>query len=318
MNITLAQLEYIVAVDTHRHFVTAAEKCFVTQPTLSMQIKKLEDLLGVIIFDRSKQPIEPTAAGEAIIAQSREVLSNARMIDDIVMSFKEKISGELRVGVIPTIAPYLLPYFVGRFINKHPKIKLKVNELQTHKILEGLKRDTIDLGLLVTPISNPDIHEIPIYYEEFKMYVNKKHPFINREYVDFESINPKELWLLSEGHCFRNQVINLCTATEGFGEHGNFQFEGGSLDTLKQIVDTEGGATLLPTLACKEIEKNTPERLKSIGKVHPFREVSLVYRKGFTKMKLLNLLTDTLKTSLPQEMLTLKQGEIIEWETKKK
>ncbi|BDD09250.1 transcriptional regulator [Fulvitalea axinellae] len=314
MNITLAQLEYIVSVDTYRHFVTAAEKCFVTQPTLSMQIKKLEDVLGVVVFDRNKQPIVPTEAGAAIIAQARKVINDARKIDDIIMNFKEQVSGTLRLGIIPTLAPYALPYFVGRFINKHPNVKLEVKELMTHQILDALRRDTIDLGLLVTPLSGKEWVEIPLFYEEFKLYVNEKHKLIGKNKVDIEEIDTEELWLLAEGHCFRNQVINLCPSNTNVGKHSNFQYESGSLETLKKIVDTEGGSTLLPDLATTDIRRHHPERLKPIGSIHPFREVSLIHNKNFAKTKLLDLLINTIKTTIPNRMLQMEQGEIIEWE----
>ncbi|BDD04320.1 hydrogen peroxide-inducible genes activator [Aureibacter tunicatorum] len=312
MNITFAQLEYIIAVDTYRHFVTAAEKCFVTQPTLSMQIKKLEEQLGVIIFDRSKQPIIPTDVGKEIIAQSRTVVANAKKINDIILDYKDQVSGELKIGIIPTIAPYLLPKFIGSFINKYPNIKLSVKEMITDDIISSLQKDTLDAGILATPLNTQGIHEDPLYYEEFKLYVNKAHSLKDKNFIEINEISINDLWLLSSGNCFRNQSINLCHQNNENSRNSGFEYESGSLETLKKLVNTEGGATLLPDLATLDEPDNGRAQIKSIGaSAHPVREISLVYTRNFAKMKLLSLLKESIKESVPKSMLEISNNEII-------
>jgi len=208
--ISLIQLEYIIAVDTYRHFVTASEKCFVTQPTLSMQIKKLEEELGVIIFDRSKQPIIPTEIGKKIIEQARIVVAESNNITEIINTHNNSISGELTIGIIPSLAPYLLPLFIGDFNRKYPDVKVKILELLTEEIIIELKKDTIDVGILVTPLSEKGIIEQPLFYEEMLLYINKNHAFSKKENINPIELASSDLCLLNKGHCFRSQVINLC------------------------------------------------------------------------------------------------------------
>ncbi|WP_297096018.1 LysR substrate-binding domain-containing protein, partial [uncultured Draconibacterium sp.] len=209
--ITLTQLEYIVAVDTHRHFGKAAESCFITQPTLSMQIKKLEEDLEIIIFDRSKQPLIPTDVGVRIIEQARVVLKQAEEINNIVKDHKNQVSGMLRIGIIPTLAPYLLPIFVGNYKKKYPNIFIKVVEATTENIINLLHKDLIDVGILVTPLHEEKILEKPLFYEEMLIYANSGHKLHKQKEITVEDIATPEIWLLSDGHCFRDQVINLCS-----------------------------------------------------------------------------------------------------------
>ena len=186
--VSLIQLEYIVAVDTYRHFATAADKCFVTQPTLSMQIKKMEEDLGVIIFDRSKQPVVPTLAGEKIIEQARDVLAESKKIEQIARESKDIMTGELHIGVIPTISPYLLPRFSGEFRRKFPGVDLKVKEMVTERIAESLLKGTIDVGILVTPLNEKGVFEMPLYYEEMLIYSSKNHPYNKQQVVNVTQI----------------------------------------------------------------------------------------------------------------------------------
>src|SRR5690554_4332705 len=179
--ITLTQLEYIVAVDTYRHFGKAAESCFITQPTLSMQIKKLEEDLEVIIFDRSKQPLIPTDVGQRIIEQARVVLKESEQITNIVKEHKHEVSGMLRIGIIPTLAPYLLPVFIGRYKKQYPNIHIKVVEKTTNEIIKLLQKDLIDVGIVVTPLKEEKIIEKPVFYEEMLVYVNPENELYHKE-----------------------------------------------------------------------------------------------------------------------------------------
>ncbi len=310
---TLIQLEYIVAVDTYRHFATAADKCFVTQPTLSMQIKKLENHLGVAIFDRTKQPVIPTEQGKIILDQARIVLRESNKIDQLVMEVKNQISGELRIGVIPTIAPYLLPVFTGNYKRSFPDVKLKVEELVTGSIITYLKKDLIDVGILVTPLNDPSIIESPLYYEEMMIYTNINHQLASQSEINLKDIATSEIWLLNDGHCFRHQVVNLCSLPELESDSLPFEFEGGSLDTLMKIIDKEGGYTLIPELATNDLSSEKLRQVKHFSNYLPLREVALVTTRQFAKSKLVSLLADSIKESVPQELLDAKRGSIVEW-----
>ncbi len=311
---TLTQLEYIIAVDTYRHFGEAAQKCFVTQPTLSMQIKKAEEELGVTIFDRSKQPVIPTDVGNALIEQARIVLRETERLRQIVANFQNEVGGHLRLGIIPTIAPYLLPIFVGTFVRQYPNIKLQVRELHTDEILEALKNDTLDVGILVTPLTEKSIRTIPLFYEEIKVYIHPEHHF-HQEYQDripSTVLEEAELWLLNEGHCFRNQMINLCRLNQKESAKAllPFEYESGSIEALRRLVDREGGFTLLPELALPEKQ----QQIKQIGDQVPLREVSLAYVRNFAKTRLLELLKEEILRSIPKFMLDATRGQIVEWQ----
>ena len=216
---TITQLEYIVAVDTYRSFVMAAEKCFVTQPTLSMQVQKLEDTLGVKIFDRSKQPVTPTEIGVEIIDQARIMLAESEKIKEIITDRQKELSGELKVGIIPTISPYILPKIISGFIHKYPQVKLIVWEQTTEEIIQQLKLGTLDCGILSTPLRETALTEIPVFYENFVAYVSKNSKLSKKKNISPDDIDMEEIWVLNEGHCMREQVLNICQrrrATKGF------------------------------------------------------------------------------------------------------
>src|SRR5690554_188866 len=311
--ITLTQLEYIVAVDTYRHFGRAAEACFITQPTLSMQIKKLEEDLEVIIFDRSKQPLIPTDVGQRIIEQARVVLKESEEIENIVKDHKHEVSGTLRIGIIPTLAPYLLPIFIGQYKKLYPNIHVKVVEKTTVEIVRLLQKDLIDVGLLVTPLKEEKIIEKPLFYEEMLVYINPKHPLHQKETITLKDIATPEIWLLNDEHCFRDQVINLCSFLGTVDSKLPFHFEAGSLETLMNIVDREGGITLIPELAKIGMSENRLSNVRSFGNLKPLREVSLAYSRHFAKHKLINLLWREIKETLPKELQNENRGTIVEW-----
>ena len=306
---TITQLEYIVSVDVERHFGLAAKKCFVTQPTLSAQIKKAEEELGVLIFDRSKQPILPTTIGIQIIEQARVILREHQRLQQLVADFQNDVSGVLRVGIIPTIAPYLLPLFVGNFVRKYPKVDLQITEKTTEEIVNHLQNDLLDVGILITPLETPHIKERPLFYEEIQLYVHPKHHFAQNGSITTDALSKDNLWMLSQGHCFRNQVINLCAASIQSNNNLPFKYEGGSLEALQRLVDKEGGFTLLPELATLQ----KPQNVRSIAAPIPLREVSLVYIRNYAKIKLVELLEAQIKEMIPQHMLSKDRGQIVEW-----
>ena len=310
--ITLTQLEYIVAIDEYRHFATAAEKCFVTQPTLSMQIKKLEDELGVIIFDRSRQPV-----GAKLIEQARMTLSATQRIKEIIQEEQQEVEGTLKIGIIPTLAPYLLPVFIGPYIRKYPAVKVEVEELVSEEIIRRLKRDILDVGLFVTPYHDEKIVERPVFYEEMLVYAHPDCELLKKKEVGHEDIVTSDIWMLGNGHCFRNQVVNLCEMSASQHKNLPFEFESNSLETLMRIVDVEGGFTLIPELALQYMSPEKKKQVRSIANTKPLREVSVIYSRHFTKQRLITLLCDEIKSVVPAHMLKRDRGMIVEWKVEK-
>ena len=315
--ITLTQLEYIVAIDEYRHFATAAGKCFVTQPTLSMQIKKLEDELGVIIFDRSRQPVVPTDLGAKLIEQARMTLSATQRIKEIIQEEQQEVEGTLKIGIIPTLAPYLLPVFIGPYIRKYPAVKVEVEELVSEEIIRRLKRDMLDVGLFVTPYHDEKIVERPVFYEEMLVYAHPDCELLKKKEVGHEDIVTSDIWMLGNGHCFRNQVVNLCEMSASQHKNLPFEFESNSLETLMRIVDVEGGFTLIPELALQYMSPEKKKQVRSIANTKPLREVSVIYSRHFTKQRLITLLCDEIKSVVPAHMLKRDRGMIVEWKVEK-
>lgn len=308
---TIIQFEYIIAVDNYRHFGRAADACFVTQPTLSMQIQKLEDQLGVLIFDRSKQPVVPTEMGKTIIAQARKVVNEAKRLNEIVAEEKGEIAGELSIGIIPTLSPYLLPLFIHNFIEHYPNVKVKIYELITEEVVKRLKNEVIDIGIIVTPYDDPGLVAKPLFYEEFYAYVSEKSEVYKKDKVEAEDLKGDSILLLNEGHCFREQVINLCQI---YKEHDSqFKYESGSLEALKRIVDIHGGLTLLPQLATIDIEERHRKKIKQFVDPKPVREVSLVMHRSYLKRKLVEALHKEILEAIPDKVDIKKNGEVIKW-----
>ena len=307
---TTIQLEYIVALDTYRHFSTAAEKCCVTQPTLSMQIQKLEDDLGVKIFDRSKQPVIPTEIGEEIIAQARNVLKEAQKIKEIITDKKNEIVGEIKLGVIPTLAPYILPLFLNGFITKFPQIKLKIFEFTTEVLIDKLKNNLLDVGLLVTPLHDDSLFENRLFLEEFVVYLSKSHELVNKKYVLPNEIDVNRLWLLEEGHCIRSQIIKLCELKTQQKENQRFEYETGSIETLKKMVEINNGLTILPELALNDLSPQQLLYVRKFSNPVPVREVGLVTHRNFIKRKLIEALKNEIILSVPDKMKE-REGKLV-------
>ena len=308
---TFVQLEYIVAVDTCRHFSMAASKCFITQPTLSMQIQKLEDELGLKIFDRSKQPVIPTEAGTEIIEQARKILSEKNVINEIIHQKKGCISGELRIGIIPTLAPYLLPLFVQSFNKKYPEVKLMVNELMTEVIISRLKEGRIDAGILATPLQENGIKEHDLFYEELLVYVSKKNSTYNKTYLLPQDIDPNKLWLLEEGHCFRSQIVNLCELRKASLSVSHFEYEAGSIETLRKMVELNDGVTILPELATLDLSAKQLKLIRQFKKPVPMREVSIVLHRDFVKKKMIEALKEEIMVAVPEKIKRNKDNNVV-------
>lgn len=311
--ITLVQLEYIIAVDNYRHFAKAAENCFVIQPTLSMQIQKLEDQLGVIIFDRSKQPVVPTEIGKKIISQTRIILNETKKLNDLIQQKDNEIRGELRIGIIPTIAPYMLPLIISKFIDAYPLVNVKVKEHITEHIVEKLNKGLLDVGILATPLNDPAFIEKPLFYELFVGYVSSSSALFNKENISFDDLKSENIWILNEGHCFREQVINICNLKSFPPQNSSFTYESGSIEAIRRLVDTYGGVTLVPELATIGMDQKQKSKLRLFEAPGPSREVSLVLYRSHLKKKLVDALFNVIKDAIPVEISERENPNVIEW-----
>lgn len=308
---TFTQLEYVLAVDKHRHFARAAKACFVTQPTLSMQLQKLEEELRIRIFDRSKQPVLPTEQGLAVIEHAKLIMAERDLLLEVTQEKKNEISGTLRVGIIPTLAPYLLPLFINRFLKKHPLVKLHVTEMMTEELVQSVKDGSVDAGILVTPLQDNNVQEEPLFYEEMKVYTTPKNSTYIKNYLLPQDIDPNQLWLLEEGNCFRSQIVNLCELRRKSAAGSNFQYEAGSFESLKRMVDLNDGLTILPELALTDLSSRQKNQIRSFKPPVPVREVSLIVRRVYLKRKLLEVLRKEILNSLPEKIRKNKSTMVV-------
>lgn len=313
LGLNLQQIEYLVAVDNYKQFTIAAEKCFVTQPTLSMQVKKAEEQLDIVIFDRTKQPIVTTLIGQKIVDQAREVLYAYNRLEEIVLEESGRIEGELTIGIIPSLAPYLLPRFVGTFKRDNPLVSLSFKEMVTEKLIDALEHDLLDAAILVTPLEHQGIVEKPLFYEDILIYAHPKHGLYQAKNLEVGALDSNGLWLMDEGHCFRSQVLNLCAVQDEMRKDLPLHFESGSLDTIRKMVDAEGGYTLMPGLAASELSFELHKQVVEFENPVPVREVSLVYSRSFYKKMLLERLAQSIISNVPEEMLDAQRGHVVEW-----
>jgi LysR family hydrogen peroxide-inducible transcriptional activator len=299
---TLTQLSYIVAVDKYRHFATAAQKIYITQPTLSMQIQKLEDELGVLIFDRSKSPVIPTDVGTKIIDQAKVILSGAKHIEDIAAVEDGDLKGSFKVGIIPTIAPYLVPLFLKTFVETYPQIDLTFEEALTADVLEGLHDDELDVGIIATSTNN-NLFETELFLEPFLGYVSVGHKFAGKELLTLEDLYEENLWLLNEGHCFRDQVMKLCRKENQKLNRGNVVFESGNLETLKRLVEQDFGVTLMPFLSMEDHDTRCANGvIKQFNDPIPTRKIRMVYSREYLKNNLIDALASTIMSTIPDSL----------------
>ncbi|MDX1470915.1 MAG: hydrogen peroxide-inducible genes activator [Flavobacteriaceae bacterium] len=286
---TITQLQYVLAIAEHKNFTKAAEKSFVTQPTLSTQVQKLEEELDVLIFDRSKKPIEVTEVGRKIVAQAKNIVNESDRIQDIVDQQKGYIGGEFKLGIIPTIMPTLLPMFMTNFIKKHPKVKLKIEEQNTDEIISRLLEGHLDAAIAATPLENDVIRERPLYYEPFVGYVPANHSLHKKSKLVADDLELDNLLLLEDGHCLRDGIINLCKNRKGQIDEP-FQLESGSIETLVKLSDEGLGMTLLPYLHTLDLNDKSKQNLRHFTEPSPAREVSLIYHKSELKMQIIDAL----------------------------
>lgn len=290
---TITQLQYVLAVAEHKNFTLAAEKCFVTQPTLSMQIQKVEEELDIIIFDRSKKPIQLTEVGKKIVEQAKNIVNEADRIQDIVDQQKGYVGGEFRLGIIPTVMPTLLPMFLNNFIKKYPKVKLIIEELNTSDIVTKLKNGHLDAAIAATPLEEDKIKEIVLYYEPFVVYVPEGHSKFSKKELEVDDLNIDEILLLQDGHCFRDGILNLCKI-KNQSKETKFQIESGSFETLIRLANEGLGVTLLPYLHTLDLQDKEKTNLRHFVDPKPSREVSLLFPKNELKIHIIEALRNTI------------------------
>ncbi|MEM6771422.1 MAG: LysR substrate-binding domain-containing protein [Bacteroidota bacterium] len=297
---TLQQLRYLLALDEHRHFGRAAKACYVAQPTLTAQVKKLEESLGVQLINRKENPIKPTPIGAKMIAQARVVLDEVAGMTNLLREETEQLDGTFQLGIIPTLAPYLLPLFLPSFAQHHPEVHLVIKEMQSEQIMEGLQRQKLDLGLLVTPLEEKQLREIPLFYEPFLIYASPEQEILQQSPLLPDHVEREDLWLLEQGHCFRNQVLNICNTGTTTTPHPArpFTFQAGSIETLKNMVQHNLGYTIIPELS---VRKGTDSaHIKRFAEPQPAREVSLVVNRTFARERLLEEIRKSILAVTPE------------------
>lgn len=311
---TLTQLEYVVAVAREGSFVKAADKCHVTQPTLSMQIQKLEDELNTVLFDRKKQPIVPTDLGHAVIAKAEEVIKTSSSILQMVKDARNEVSGSLRLGVIPTLAPYLLPLWVGSFLEKYPLVDLEIHEHTTDDLLRRLKDGTLDAAIAATPLDDKAVSEEEIFLEPFVVYVSPSHPlYALNKITNSDIVKRPGLWLLNEGHCFREQTLKLCDPESLNSCTFPLKYQSGSLETLVRIIDHQGGFTLLPFLAIQDMAEERKKNIRFFEANQPVRQISLLFHRSLVKRRLLDKLAELIKSKLPTAINESEGKMLVSW-----
>ena len=306
---TITQLHYVLAVAEHKNFTRAAQKVFVTQPTLSMQIQKLEEELDILIFDRSKKPIELTETGKKIVNQARNIVNESDRIQDIVDQQKGFIGGAFRLGIIPTIMPTLLPMFINNFIKKYPKVKLQIEELHTEAIIEKLKEGHLDAAIAATPLNIEGIKENVLYYEPFVGYIPQSHRLHNEYKIDVSDLDIDDILLLQDGHCFKDGIINLCKTVKS-SEDEHFRLQSGSFETLIKLSNEGLGMTLLPYLHTLDLSEKDKNNLKMFKDPVPAREVSLIYNRSELKMQIIDAMRKVI-ASVVKGAITFQNVEII-------
>lgn len=292
---TISQLKYVLAVAKYQNFTKAANSCFVTQPTLSMQIQKLEDELEIKIFDRSKKPLQVTKIGERIIAQAKNIVDESSRMQDIIEQEKGFIGGIFTVGIIPTVMPTLLPMFLKTFLKRYPKVRLEILELTTASIIQKLKDGHIDAAIAATPLEVDYLIESPLYYEPFVGFVPENHRLFENKILQAKDLDLDDILLLEDGHCFSDNIINLCTAFRNNDEE-KINLQTGNFQTLTALAKDGFGMTLLPYLNTLELQEEEKKYLRYFEKPEPAREISLIYSKSQLKIQLINAFKETVSS----------------------
>jgi LysR family hydrogen peroxide-inducible transcriptional activator len=306
----LRDLKYIIAVAETHHFGRAAERCFVSQPTLSGQIKKLEEELGVAIFERTNRSVEVTPVGEAILAHARQMMEQADVIHQLAQAHQDPLAGPLRIGAIPTLSPYLLPLILRPLQKQHPQMKLVLSEELTDTLLQRLRQHEIDAALLATPVDEPDLDTLPLFDEPFWVAFPRKHPFYAKDGITLRDVEQENLLLLAEGHCLAQQAMDLCHIKQRQAQGDMADLRATSLETLIQLVGAGFGVTLVPALAMRgSWTSGSGVVAQPLTSTKASRRVSLVFRHSFPRSAALQALAAVIRDHLPNTVVCLGQGK---------
>ena len=305
---TLQQFEYIIALEKFRHFTKAAEYCNVTQPTLSAMIQKLEDELEVKIFDRSQQPISPTPAGLLVIKQAKEALVQAEQIKNIVQEQKQDVAGKFTLGILPTIAPYLLPRFISLLMKKYPKLELRIAEMKTHEIKRALLNGEIDAGVLADIEDLEEYNISHLFYEQYMAYVSKSCPLYEKQLVKSSDLQNHQLWLLDEGHCFRDQMVKYCQIKSA--QDSQMTYSLGSIETFMRMVESGCGVTFIPWMAVQQLSESQKELVRPFAIPVPTRHLVVATNKNFIRNTILTAIIEEIQASVPKAMHSLATSQV--------
>jgi LysR family hydrogen peroxide-inducible transcriptional activator len=298
----IQQLEYIIAVDNFRHFAKAAEMCFVTQPTLSMMIQKLEDELNVKIFDRSRHPVEPTVIGKQIIVQARTSLKHFNGIKEVIENERQVAKGSFKLGIIPTIAAYLVPVMLRKQQESTNEIELTLKESTTGNLIKELTNGMLDGGIMAGPLNHPDLDEYPLYYEKFYAYVSPLDELHDEKEINLDEININNVWLLENEQLLRGQIELLCRMKKNIDSKPSVKYESGNIETLIHVVDYNSGITIIPEMHAMGLSEEKQENLRVFKNLTAVREVSLAVSKDYVRETMLNEIMQIIRGSVPKSM----------------
>lgn len=301
---SITQLEYAVAVDRFRHFAKAAQSCNVSQPTLSQQIQKLEDEMGIILFDRLHKPMVVTPEGQRFIDQAKTVLREHQRLLHLTHVKSGGVSGIFRLAVIPTLSSFVLPKFIPYFSKKYPDVELFIEESKTEHILEGLKNDQIDGAIMATPLADSGYKEHPLFYEPMYLFLSADHQLLKKETIYPSDISGSQMWQLKDGNCFKTQVAQYCAIVPGEETvFKNIHFQSGSLETLVKIVEEGDGYTMIPALMLATMPAHKIKKhVREFARPFPAREISFVYRRDHWKLEIIESLKQSVQATLPKEL----------------
>lgn len=307
------QLEYALSLKKHGNYSRAAKQLGITQPALSLQIKKLEEELGIYLFDRSKKPLKMTFGGDKFLSKAQVLVSQFSQLESFAQTLKDDFAGEIVVGIIPTLAPYLVPLFISDLNAKYPLLNVTIKEAITEHIIEGVSNGSIQLGIVATPIVTDlkfDFH--PLFYESFQLFISDNHPFSSQNIVDIDLISPEDLWLLKEGNCFRDQVNNICGFSKDNNVKQKFTYESNSIEALCRIVEYQGGVTFLPELSTMHLSEDRSDMLKTIKGHKRVREISMISIPNETRKRFIDKIGESIQANIPSKMLQRNSAEVID------
>ena len=303
---TITQLSYIVALDDLKSFSKAALFCCVSQPSLSMQIQKLEEELNIPIFNRKSKPISTTLEGTKIVVIARRILLESKNILSLSKGWNNDVSGSISIGIIPTIAPYLIPKFLSKFQNKYVDLSIRIAETTTENIKRELKEGKLDIGILVTPL-NDEFIEIPLYYESLYLFSNSKDSNGNAD----SQINPNKLWLLEEGHCLSNQINSICNLENRRNSESKIAYDTGSLETIVRLADDGEGQTIIPQMLIEYLDEFNRNKVFNLPKPTPVREVSMIHLPNFNRNGIINAFKNEILSIIPNDWKKKENRNII-------